>query len=73
MLTLEELEAYVKANKHLPGVPSAAEFYANGINVRDMDYTLLKKIEEVVLYTIEQQKTIEELQERLKKLEASDK
>jgi hypothetical protein len=68
---LADLEAYLKANKHLPGVPSAADFSANGINMRDMNYALLEKIEELVLYTLQQQKAIEELQERLRRLEAA--
>jgi hypothetical protein len=67
---LAELEAYVKANKHLPGVPSAAEISSNGINMREMNYALLEKIEELVLYTLQQQKAIDDLQERLRKLEA---
>jgi hypothetical protein len=67
---LAELEAYVKANKHLPGVPSAAEIAANGLNMREMNYALLEKIEELVLYTLQQQKAIDDLQNRLQLLEA---
>jgi hypothetical protein len=67
---LAELEAYVKDNKHLPGVPSAAEIAASGINMREMNYALLEKIEELVLYTLQQQKTIDDLQQRLRKLES---
>ncbi len=67
---LAELEAYVTDNKHLPGVPSAAEIAASGINMREMNYALLEKIEELVLYTLQQQKAIDDLQQRLRKLES---
>lgn len=56
---LSEVEKYVKENKHLPEVPSAKEVYSKGINVAQMDATLLKKIEELTLYVIELQKQSE--------------
>lgn len=71
--SLEETEAYIKANKHLPEIPSAKEMEANGVAVGEMNMLLLKKIEELTLHTIEQQKMIEaqgaiiqELQELIK-------
>ena len=69
MLTLEQLEAFITANKHLPNVPSAADVKANGFNVQGMTNATLEKVEELVLYTLQQQKTIEDLQARLKALE----
>jgi len=71
MLSLKELEAFITANKHLPNVPSAAEVAENGHSVRGMNYAVLAKVEELVLYTIQQQKTIEDLQARLKALESA--
>jgi hypothetical protein len=59
LMTLGELDAFIKANKHLPEVPSADEFKANGYSVGDMDGLLLKKVEELTLYILEQQKTIQ--------------
>lgn len=77
--TLEETEAYIKANKHLPGIPSAREVASNGIYLGEMNAKLLEKIEELTLHTIEQQKVIEKQQElleqfqnRLTKLEQSN-
>ncbi len=67
---LADLEAFLKINKHLPGIPSASDFSANGINLRDMNYKLLEKVEELVLYTLSQQKTIDELSRRVQSLEA---
>ncbi|GAB5527031.1 MAG: hypothetical protein Roseis2KO_49030 [Roseivirga sp.] len=66
--SLSEVEAFVKDNKHLPEVPSAKEVEANGIDLGNMDATLLKKVEEVTLYLIEMNKKIEKLEEENKKL-----
>ena len=54
--TLAELERYIKANKHLPEIPSAKEFERDGIAVGEMNKLLLKKIEELTLHLIEQNK-----------------
>lgn len=54
--TLEEVAAFIKQNKHLPGVPSAAEVEKNGLDLGDNQATLLKKIEELTLYIIDQDK-----------------
>lgn len=59
--SLAETEAYIKANNHLEGVPSETEVKEKGMNVADMNATLLKKVEELTLYMIEQNKSIEEL------------
>ncbi|WP_124019386.1 hypothetical protein [Flavobacterium hydrophilum] len=59
--TLAEIESYTKANHHLPEVPSAAEITSKGLKLGEMNGVLLKKIEELTLYAIEQQKEIEYL------------
>ncbi|MEQ9263614.1 MAG: tail fiber protein [Balneolaceae bacterium] len=61
--TLSEIEAFIKANKHLPEVPSAKEMEANGISLGEMNMLLLKKIEEMTLHQIELLKRIEKLEE----------
>jgi len=66
--TLAEIEAYIKANKHLPDVPAASEVIEKGINVAEMNQLLMKKIEELTLLMIEQNKTINNLQEQVNKL-----
>ncbi|WP_420319189.1 hypothetical protein [Ekhidna sp.] len=58
--TLEETEAYIQSHKHLPEIPSAKEMEANGVQLGEMNILLLKKIEELTLHTIEQQKLIEQ-------------
>jgi len=67
--TLEELNVYIKVNKHLPEVPSACAMEENGINLGEMNMILLKKVEELTLYMIEQQKVIKNQNERITKLE----
>ena len=63
--TLAELEAYIAREKHLPNIPSAAEATREGVEVSEMLVKLLEKVEELTLYTIEQQKEIELLKKKL--------
>lgn len=65
--TLEGLESYIKANKHLPDVPSAKEVEANGVDLGEMNKLLLKKIEELTLHLIEQGKEIQLLKSKVNK------
>ena len=65
---LSEVESYIKAHSHLPEVPSAAQVAKDGINLGEMDATLLKKIEELTLYLIEQNKKLEAQNKQLQEL-----
>ena len=60
LMTLQELETFIKANKHLPGIESAEEVQANGLDLSDMQTKQMAKIEELTLNLIEQQKIIEQ-------------
>ena len=60
--TLSEVEAHITAKGHLRDIPSATEVAEHGISLGEMDAKLLQKIEELMLYTIEQQKRLEELE-----------
>jgi hypothetical protein len=60
--TLKEVESFVKTNKHLPGVASAAQMTEEGMEVGELTKTLLQKVEELTLYIIEQQKHIDSLE-----------
>lgn len=60
---LSEVESFIRANGHLPDVPSQEEVEEEGIDMAEMDALLLKKIEELTLYTIELQKRIQELEQ----------
>ncbi len=66
--SLSEVENYIKLNRHLPEIPSAAEVESNnGIELGVMQAKLLQKIEELTLYIIEQDKKIDKLQEKINK------
>lgn len=60
--TLNEVEAHIKENGHLKGIPSEAEVKENGINLGDMNAKLLEKIEELTLYMIQLHKKVEKLE-----------
>lgn len=62
---LEKVEAFIKENKHLPNVPSAKEIQESGAHVADLMTKMMAKIEELTLYTIKQQKEIDELKRKL--------
>nr|WP_315202959.1 tail fiber protein [uncultured Flavobacterium sp.] len=59
--TLQEVEAYIKENSHLPEIPSAQEIDKNGLMLAEMNMSLLKKIEELTLYAIEQKKKSDQM------------
>jgi hypothetical protein len=65
MLSLSQLAAYIKRNHHLPGVPSAEKMEQEGISLKAMNLILLQKIEELTLYTLQQQEEIDLLKEKL--------
>jgi hypothetical protein len=65
---LSEVENFIKQNNHLPGIPSAAEVEKKGIDVGNNQAALLKKIEELTLYAIEQEKKIDKQNDQIKEL-----
>ncbi|MBV6646335.1 MAG: hypothetical protein KI790_12845 [Cyclobacteriaceae bacterium] len=67
--TLKETKEYITENKHLPEIPSASEIEANGVDLGDMNMRLLKKIEELTLYIIEQNERLEKAEEKIQQLE----
>ncbi|WPO92144.1 hypothetical protein [Chryseobacterium sp. YR459] len=62
LMDLKTLENYIKENKHLPEVPTTAEAIKEGIELKEMNILLLKKIEELTLHVIDLNKKIETLQ-----------
>jgi len=68
LLTLGEVDAFIKKYGHLPGVPSAEEVKEKGIDVATMDAKLLEKIEELTLYMIELKKENEAMKMQLNAL-----
>jgi hypothetical protein len=66
---LNKLRDFITANSHLPEVPSATDIARDGVDMTEMQMTLLKKVEELTLYTLEQDDVIENLLARLTVLE----
>jgi hypothetical protein len=62
---LGELEQFIQQQHHLPEVPSAEEVQKNGLDLGENQAALLKKIEELTLYIIEQNKRIEKLEAKV--------
>ncbi|HNQ13316.1 MAG TPA: hypothetical protein PKH65_08025 [Bacteroidia bacterium] len=61
--SIADLKEFVNTNKHLPGMPSAAEVEDKGHHLGEVQQKLLEKIEEMTLY-------IFELESRIKALES---
>ena len=68
LMPLHEVEQFVKTNSHLPEIPSAGEITKNGLSMGEMQNKLLQKVEELTLYMIGQQKTIDQQQAQIKEL-----
>jgi hypothetical protein len=59
---LNDLEKFIRQNKHLPNIPSAATIETNGLLVGDTQKKMMEKIEELTLYIIELNKKVEQLE-----------
>lgn len=70
---LKDLENFIKLNNHLPDVPSASEVEKKGLDLGDNQALLLKKIEELTLYIIDQDKKIDSQQNEIKDLKDQNK
>ncbi len=62
LMSLAEVEQFVKQHGHLPEIPSANEVEENGISLGEMNALLLQKIEEMTLHLIEMEKRLIELE-----------
>ncbi|WP_428231955.1 hypothetical protein [Flavobacterium sp.] len=63
--TLEEVAKHITEKGHLENIPNEEEVLKNGINLGEMNAKLLQKIEELTLYLIQQNKKIEQQNERI--------
>lgn len=66
--SLEEVQNYIREHGHLPNIPSANEMEENGIQLGEMNMKLLEKIEELTLYTLQQQKQLNDYEDQLNTL-----
>jgi hypothetical protein len=67
--SLSSVATYIRDNGHLPDVPSADSVAKNGVDLGNNQAALLRKIEELTLYTIDQQQQVEELKQENKKMQ----
>jgi hypothetical protein len=61
---LVEVEAYAKANKHLPNAPTSDDFDDKGLDQAQTNRALLQKIEELTLHVIRLEKRIQTCEEK---------
>lgn len=66
LMPLHKLRQFISTNRHLPDVPSETEVKENGIELKEMQNILLKKIEELTLYILQQEERISQLENELK-------
>ncbi|GAB6012693.1 hypothetical protein [Viscerimonas tarda] len=66
--SLNEVHSFIKENKHLPEIPSAAEMTSGDTDLGVLQVKLLQKIEELTLYVIQQNDKIQTLELEMKEL-----
>ncbi|WP_281988639.1 hypothetical protein [Aquimarina aggregata] len=71
--SLDFIENYIKSEKHLPEIASAEKMKQDGVNIGDFQIQLLQKIEELTLYTIQQEKRIKTLESNNQSLHKENK
>jgi hypothetical protein len=70
LMPIKELELYILTNKHLPDIPDEKTVSEQGLSIGEMNAQLLRKVEELTLYIIEQQKVLENQQNEIEKIRA---
>ena len=68
LMPLYDLRAFIDKNHHLPNLPSESEVTHTGYDINEMQNALLKTIEELTLYTLQQQEEIDELRRTVEEL-----
>lgn len=69
LMPLSDLRDFLKTEKHLPNVPSAAEMVENGLDVAKSDAVLLEKIEEAHLYILKLHEQMEKMNTQIAELQ----
>ena len=65
MMSIAELEMFIRKYKHLPNVPTELEVTENGMDLAEMNAVLLRQIEELTLRNIEMEKRLTALENLL--------
>ena len=61
---LKEIAAYIRANHHLPGIPSETDIQEKGVSVGEMQAKLLAKLEELTLHVIQEHERNDRLEQQ---------
>jgi len=62
---LNDIKLYVKKNHHLPDLPSAQDIEKNGLNLGELDKQMVKKVEELTLYIVDQDNKVKQQKETI--------
>lgn len=74
LMPLEELDAFIRTHQHLPNIPSEAQVAADGkLNMTQLQLKLLEKVEELTLYTLQQDRQIKALEARLAEVASAER
>ena len=66
--SLKEVEQYIAANKHLPGIPPARQVEKEGLHLGDMQKRIMEKVEELTLYIIQLSKENQQMKQEIETL-----
>ena len=69
LLSLKEVDDFIKEKKHLPGIPSEKEVKEEGLSISDMMAKQMQKIEELTLYMIDLKKENDAIKKELAELQ----
>lgn len=67
-MSMEDLDNYIKQNRHLPDVPTTETVMKEGINLGKMNGILLKKLEELTLDVLDLKKELDATKKQLEEL-----
>jgi len=66
--SLSDVKNYIDQNQHLPEIPSEQQITKDGLNLGEMNKLLMKKVEELTLYMIEEYEGKKEQEQTNKQL-----
>jgi len=65
LMPLSELQQFVQTHQHLPDMPPAQQVAETGMPVGEMNALLLKKVEELTLYVLQQEEAMKQQQKNM--------
>ena len=69
LMPLDELRVFIDENGHLPGIAPAHEVSSEGLDLAGSQMDLLQKVEELTLYTLEQESELRELRTKAARID----